>query len=248
MKRILIVDDESLIRYSLSASLQRNDTYIKAVECGKDALSEISHGFFDLVFLDVNLPDSCGLDLMKTIKKASPDTLIIIMTGGVVNEPGQLRSIQANAHLLLPKPFDLDRFKLFVDRILGLGQERSLDPAGDPAGSRAEGGTFENWLIDDKRKRERKAVMPCTTCSVVASDNGQGEKSFTAGIIEMNDTGMCIRTDYLLKPGQILRFSDNHILSTGVVRWSKNGEADDSYRAGIQFVMPEGQPHLALEA
>jgi hypothetical protein len=174
--------------------------------------------------------------------------LIIIMTGGVVNEPGQLRSIQANAHLLLPKPFDLDRFKLFVDRILGLGQETSLHPAGDPSSSRTGGGTFENWSIDDKRKRERKAVMPCTTCSVVASDNGQGEKSFTAGIIEMNDTGMCIRTDYLLKPGQILRFSDNHILSTGVVRWSKNGGPDDSYRAGIQFVMPEGQPHPALEA
>lgn len=87
--------------------------------------------------------------------------------------------------------------------------------------------------------------MSNTTCAVVTSDE-EGETSFTAGILELSDTGMCIRTDYQLKPGQFLRFeelagSDNPVLSTGVVRWSKSGgEAEDSYHAGIQFVMPEG--------
>jgi hypothetical protein len=83
--------------------------------------------------------------------------------------------------------------------------------------------------------------MSSTTCAVVASDE-EGETSFTAGILEMSDTGMCIRTDYQLKPGQLLRFNDNPVLSTGVVRWSKEGggEAEDSYHAGVQFVMPEG--------
>jgi CheY-like chemotaxis protein len=244
MKRILIVDDENLIRYSLSASLQRDDTYIKAVECGKDALSEINHIFYNLCFLVVNIPDINVLDLMKTIKKSSPLTKIIIMTASVIDEPEIVQSIQANAHLLLSKPFDLDRVKLFVDRILG--QEMSLRPEGDHSFSRTGYETFENWQIDDKRQRERQAVMPCTTCSVVASDGGLGETSFTAGILEMNDTGMCIRTDYLLKPGQLLRFSDNPVLSTGVVRWSKCGGADDSYCAGIQFIMPESPSQLSL--
>ena len=244
MKRILIVDDESLIRYSLSASLQRDDTYIKAVECGKDALSEINHIFYNLCFLDVNLPDINGLDLMKTIKKSSPSTKIIIMTASVVDEPEVVQSIQANAHLLLSKPFDLARVKLFVDRIIG--QERSLRPAGDHSISRTGYVTFENWQLEDKRQRERQALMLRTVCAVVASDGGQGETSFTAGILEMNDTGMCIRTDYLLKPGQLLRFNDNPALSTGVVRWSKCGGADDSYCAGIQFIMPEGPPQLSL--
>ena len=121
MKRILIVDDENLIRYSLSAALRQDDTYVKAVECGKDALSEINHIFYDLCFLDVNLPDMNGLDLMKVVKKSSPATKIVIMTGGVVDAPEMLQSIQANANLLLPKPFDLDRIKLFVDRIIGQG-------------------------------------------------------------------------------------------------------------------------------
>ena len=233
MKRILIVDDESLIGYALSASLRRDDTYIKAVECGKDALSEINHIFYNLCFLDIKLPDACGLDLMKIIKKASPSTFIVIMTGGVVNDPELMKSIVANAHLFISKPFDLERVKSFVNRFIGDGTSHLQ--AGDHSNSWTGYETFEN-----QRHIARQAVMSSTTCAVVASDE-EGETSFTAGILEMSDTGMCIRTDYQLKPGQLLRFSDNPVLSTGVVRWSKGGgEAEDSYHAGIQFIMPEG--------
>jgi DNA-binding NtrC family response regulator len=125
MKRILIVDDESLIRSSLSAALRQDDTQIKAVPCGKDALGEIDAVFYDLCFLDVNLPDINGLELMKAVKKSSSATKIIIMTAGVVDEPELVQSIQANANLFLSKPFDLDRVKLFVDGIMGQGTLRS---------------------------------------------------------------------------------------------------------------------------
>jgi DNA-binding response OmpR family regulator len=234
MKRILIVDDESLIGYALSASLRRDDTYIKAVECGKDALSEINHIFYNLCFLDIKLPDACGLDLMKVIKKASPSTFIVIMTGGMVNDPELMKSIVANAHLFISKPFDLERVKSFVNKFIGDGASRPQ--AGDHSKSWTGYETYEN-----QKHIARQAVMSSTTCAVVASDE-EGETSFTAGILEMSDTGMCIRTDYQLKPGQLLRFNDNPVLSTGVVRWSKEGggEAEDSYHAGVQFVMPEG--------
>lgn len=232
MKRILIVDDESLIGYALSASLRRDDTYIKAVECGKDALSEINHIFYNLCFLDIKLPDACGLDLMKLIKKASPSTFIVIMTGGVVNDPELMKDIVANAHLFISKPFDLERVKSFVNRFIGDEKPR-LQAAGEQSTGWTGYETFEN-----QRHIARQAVMSSTTCAVVASEE-EGEKSFTAGILEMSDTGMCIRTDYQLKPGQLLKFSDNPVLSKGVVRWSKGGgETEDAYHAGIQFIMP----------
>ena len=234
MKRILIVDDEDLIRYSLSAALRQDDTLVKPVSCGKEALGEIDTLFYDLCFLDVNLPDINGLDLMKTIKQTSPTTKIIIMTARAVAEPELVRSIQENAALFLSKPFDLDSVKLFVERILGQGTPLRQ------AGTGHE--TFENRLMDGKRQCERKTVMHESFCSVVAADCRPGEKSFLAGILETSETGMCLRTDSLLKPGQILRFSDNFVPSAGVVRWSKGGGAGDSFRAGIQFV-PEGAPH-----
>jgi DNA-binding response OmpR family regulator len=237
MKRILIVDDEILIRYSLSASLRQDDTYVKAVEFGKDALTEIDRIFYDLCFLDVNLPDMNGLDLMKVIKKSSPATKIIIMTGGVVDEPEMLQSIRVNANLLLPKPFDLDRIKQFVDRIFGQGMSIRRPEEQSYNGSEHE--PFENWIREDKRQFERKTVQQYTTCSVIVAQSEQGEKNVPASVLDISDAGMCIRTDYGLKPGHLLRISNSPALSTGVVRWSKIAGSDNTYHAGIQFVIPE---------
>ncbi len=245
LKRILIVDDESLIRCSLSAALRRDDTQVKAVPCGNDALREIDMAFYDLCFLDVNLPDIYGLDLMKAIKKASPSSKIIIMTAGVVDEPELVQSIQANANLFLPKPFDLDCVTLFVDRFIGKGtpMRRVEDHSCSPTGHES----FDNQLVDGRRQCDRKVVMPSATCSLVVSDGGVGETTFIAGILEISERGMCIRTECQLKPGQLLRFSDIPVLSTGVVRWSKSGGAEDSYHAGVQFIMPEDPSHLPLQ-
>jgi len=244
MKRILIVDDENLIRYSLSASLRQDDTYVKAVACGKDALDEIDHIFYDLCFLDVNLPDINGLDIMKIIKRSSPDTKIIIMTGGVVDEPEMLQSIQANANLLLPKPFDLDRIKLFVDRILGQGMSIRRSEEQFYSGSEQE--PFENWMREDKRLYKRKPVEQCITCSVIVAESELGERNLTASVLDISDAGMRIRTDYGLKPGHLLKLSDSPALSTGVVRWSKSAGAENSFHAGIQFVMPENPSHSSF--
>lgn len=184
MKRILIVDDENLIGYCLYASLRRDDTYVKTVDCGKDAISEINHIFYNLCFLDVNLPDMNGLDIMKTIKRSSPDTKIIIMTGGVVDEPEMLRSIRANANLLIPKPFDLRRIKLFVERTIGQGTP--IRQSEEQSYCEIEHEPFENWMSEDNRQYERTAAENCPTCSVVVSETGQGEKRFTAGVLEIS--------------------------------------------------------------
>jgi DNA-binding response OmpR family regulator len=244
MKRILIVDDENLIRYSLSASLRQDDTYVKAVACGKDALNEIDHIFYNLCFLDVNLPDINGLEIMTYIKKSSPTTKIIIMTGGVVDEPEMLQSIQANANLLLPKPFDLDRIKVFVDRILG--REMSIRRWEDQSYSGSEHAPFENWLRENKRQYERKSVERCTTCSVVVANGDQAEKNLTASVFDISDAGMCIGTDYWLKPGHLLKISNSPALTTAVVRWSMSTGAENTYRAGIQFVMPENLSNISF--
>jgi CheY-like chemotaxis protein len=244
MNKILIVDDESLIRHSLSAALRQEDIEVKAVSCGADALEEVAACRYDLCFLDVNLPDLNGLDLMKTIKNSSPATKIIIMTAGVVDDPEAVRSIQTNANLFLAKPFDLDRVKQFVDRIIGQGTPMRREE--DHSCSLTGYESFENQLMDGKLPCERQTLMPSTTCSVFVSDGGQGEQRFAASILEISETGMCIRTEYPLKPGQFLRFSDLPVLSTGVVRWSKDGEAENSYRAGVQFIMPDGPLHRSF--
>jgi DNA-binding NtrC family response regulator len=149
IKRILIVDDEKLICYSLTAALRREGTCVRSVSCGKDALAEIGHTVYDLCLLDIRLPDMNGLDIMKSVKEVSPATKIIIMTASVVDAE-MMRSIEENATLLLPKPFDLDRVKSFVEHIL-LGGPPEYQ-TGDCFCKEIDERSFVNRPMDDKRQ------------------------------------------------------------------------------------------------
>ncbi len=151
IKKILIVDDEDLIRSALTVALRREDTLVLAVSCGKDALAEIGQSVYDLCILDIHLPDMNGLDVMKTVKTVSPATKIIIMTASEV-DAGMMKSIEEHADLLLPKPFDLARVKSFVEHVL-----RGVPPTyrtGDCFCKEKDRKSFINWLVDDRKQYE----------------------------------------------------------------------------------------------
>ena len=116
MAKILLVDDENLILYSLAATLRHDGSEVTAVANGKDALGEIRRSPYDICFLDVNLPDANGFDLMKTFQEISPATRIIIMTAVDLND-GQMSYLHNNACHFLPKPFNLDNVRSLVANI-----------------------------------------------------------------------------------------------------------------------------------
>ena len=118
MTKVLLVDDENLILYSLSKTLKHSGADVTAVENGADALRETMQCSYDICFLDVHLPDANGLDLMKTISEVSPHTAIIIMTATDLSEK-QLQSLHNKGCYFLPKPFDLDYVLALVAEISG---------------------------------------------------------------------------------------------------------------------------------
>ncbi len=116
MDRILLVDDEHLIIYSLSTTLKADGHVVTAVGTGTAALQEMAAGDFDVCFLDINLPDANGLDLMKIFRERSPQTGIIIMTALDLTER-QLAEIRSLGCKFLPKPFDLDNVRELVAEV-----------------------------------------------------------------------------------------------------------------------------------
>ncbi len=126
MTKILLVDDENLLLHSLTTTLRHDGADVTAVSSGKDALREIYRFPYDICFLDVQLPDANGLDLMKVVRKVSPETAVIIMTAVELND-GQLKHLNANAGHYLPKPFDLDQVRLLVRRIREKGDVAALE-------------------------------------------------------------------------------------------------------------------------
>jgi YesN/AraC family two-component response regulator len=231
MRKILIVDDENLIRFSISSIFKDGETEVRTAANGGEALTAIGGSCFDLCFLDINLPDANGLDIMKKIREISPGTRIIVMTGGDVTN-GMMRSIQENAHLLLTKPFDLYYIKTFVDQVLAQGdsftrQENTV---------LKEDTSFIKWLANNCRKHERRPAARCITYVKVAPPDERADGSLTAHVLDISDAGMCIQTDCRLTPGHVLKFLDNTSPSMGVVRWILSTGSEEAYRAGIQFV------------
>ena len=118
MTKILLADDEHLILHSLARKLTHDGTEVTAVANGADALRELQRTFYDICFLDVQLPDSNGLELMKTVRTLSPATSIIIMTASMLSEEQQRALLSQGCHFI-PKPFDLDQVQALVAEIAG---------------------------------------------------------------------------------------------------------------------------------
>jgi len=117
MKKILVVDDEQLLLQGLGKALQTAATEVITVETGEAALTEISASSCHLCFLDVFLPDMDGTEVLKKIAAISPKTKVVVMTAGIVSN-GMKESIEKNAYMFIPKPFDLLQIRMLAKRIL----------------------------------------------------------------------------------------------------------------------------------
>ncbi|MGO8944041.1 MAG: sigma-54-dependent transcriptional regulator [Syntrophobacteraceae bacterium] len=113
MKKILIVDDEAFIRENLDRILKEEHYSTTIAQNGKAALAFLKEEPFDLVFLDLKLPDISGLEVLKTVKGSDPDLLVIIMTGYASVESA-VEALKIGAYDYIKKPFKADVIKLIV--------------------------------------------------------------------------------------------------------------------------------------
>jgi len=113
--RALIVDDEPLARSNLKALLKQ-DTDIESIqECGTgiEAVARIRTARPDLVFLDVQMPECGGFDVLETLKD---DELLPVIVFVTAHDEYALRAFDAGALDYLLKPFDDARFHLAIQR------------------------------------------------------------------------------------------------------------------------------------
>ena len=116
-ERILIVDDERLIRMSLGEQLAREGYAVEEAADGRTALQRLSHGDYDLVLLDYRLPDTDGIAILKEIVQSHPDAVTILMTAYSSVE-NAVEAMKLGAFHYLNKPFDMDEMLVYVRKAL----------------------------------------------------------------------------------------------------------------------------------
>jgi DNA-binding NtrC family response regulator len=107
MTTILVVDDEPLIRWAVREGLEGEGYGVVEAGSAREALASM-HGAVDVVLLDLKLPDSDDLSLLRRIRAAAPGCRVIMMTAH--GSPEMLaEAMRAGAFGTVAKPFDLGR-------------------------------------------------------------------------------------------------------------------------------------------
>ncbi len=104
--KVLLVDDEEEMVTTLAERLSLRGVDADWVTCGKEAIRLVQHNEYDVVVLDVKMPETTGLETMEEIQKVSPDTKIGFLTGhGSVADRKSSESGGASFYLM--KPVDI---------------------------------------------------------------------------------------------------------------------------------------------
>ena len=136
--RILVVDDEELIRWSLQKDLARQGYDVAVAASGGEALQRQETDPADIVLLDVNLPDGSGVELVSRLRALRDDTVVVMITSDTTVETA-VQSMRQGAWDYVTKPFDFPKLYNCLERAaeqLALKQEnralRARDRAGRP--------------------------------------------------------------------------------------------------------------------
>jgi two-component system, NtrC family, response regulator AtoC len=113
--RVLVVDDEKLISWSLAAMLKKGGYEVETAASGSEAIRKFKTFQPELVMLDICLPDVDGLELLKTFKGENEELYVIMITA-YANADYAVQALQDGAEDFFGKPFNLDAVKHVVDR------------------------------------------------------------------------------------------------------------------------------------
>jgi DNA-binding NtrC family response regulator len=105
--RILIVDDEEVVRKACLRTLSSERCHVEAAPDGADALRRMRQAPFDVVLLDLRMPGLDGLAVLQAIKREWPATEVIVVTGYPALESAKA-SVALGAHDYLAKPLGPD--------------------------------------------------------------------------------------------------------------------------------------------
>ena len=120
---LLIIEDDKIMRVTLTDYLMSKGHEVVACPLGKDGITVFHKEEFSLVISDVMLPDMNGLDILKKIKEKVPNAVVLIITAyGTIKDA--VEALKLGAFDYITKPFALEEFNLIINRALEVKELR----------------------------------------------------------------------------------------------------------------------------
>jgi two-component system nitrogen regulation response regulator NtrX len=171
MARILIVDDEENIRASLKSALdKRGHDVVTAADCKQGR--EYASASFDIIFLDIMLPDGSGLDVLEAIVKRNPRQLVVMISGHADIDTA-VKAIRLGAYDFIEKPLSLDKVFIAIDNA---GRTRSLLRDRDRLAGIVYGDLIGESESINKIKEDVAKSAPKTNRFLILGENGTGKE------------------------------------------------------------------------
>ncbi len=121
--RIMVVDDEMIVRESLFHWFKKGDHFVETASSGQEALNKLEAAPFDIMFVDIKMPGMDGIALLGKIKAEYPETIVIIITAhGSIESAIHAMKLGASDYLL--KPFKPELLSLVMEK---MSQQRRLE-------------------------------------------------------------------------------------------------------------------------
>jgi DNA-binding NtrC family response regulator len=115
--KILIVDDEMVMRESLSAWLQRDGHNVQTAESGEEALAKIEKTRFDILIMDIKMEGMSGLEVLRHVQENDPDVFVVMITAyGSISTA--IEAMKNGAFDYLLKPFDPEELGVLIEKII----------------------------------------------------------------------------------------------------------------------------------
>jgi len=181
--KILVVDDERLIRWYLRENLEKAGYEVIEADSGNIAVKAFSDSLPDIVLLDLNLPDISGIDVLRTLRTIDRDAPVIIITA-FGNVEAAVDAMRNGAYDFIEKPFEMEKLNIIIEKAL-----ENIFLKREVSRYKAKSGDYNlEHIIGDSpairyiRGIIRKIAEANTTTILLEGESGTG-KDFIARVI-----------------------------------------------------------------